>query len=261
MSHSLFEHGARRLDEIVKPGMLCAFDFDGTLAPIVKDPERACMPTAVSRRLVALSEYARVAIITGRSLEDIGVRLDFSPDFVLGNHGIEGLPGWEQRAEHYRQLCLEWEQRLATALSDRANFDAGIWIENKNYSLSVHYRMACNRTQAEFHLNQLFAQLLPEAKVIGGKCVFNLLPPDTVNKGMALEHLIEASGVSSALYVGDDVTDEHVFVLQRKELLTVRVEHAPHSAAEFYLNHRLEMVQLLDELIGRLSRMQSAAAA
>lgn len=252
MSLPLFEGGASRLDQIVKPGMLCAFDFDGTLAPIVKEPERASIPVAVSRRLIALSECAQVAIITGRSVEDIGLRLDFLPDFVVGNHGIEGLPGWEHHAETYRRTCLEWEQRLSTALNDRAIFEAGIWIENKTYSLSVHYRMARDREAAEMHLGKLFMNLLPEAHVIGGKCVFNLLPSKAINKGAALEHLLEASGATSVLYVGDDATDEDVFRLRRDDVLTVRIERSLESAAEFHLHHRLEMVQLLDELINRM---------
>lgn len=255
MSFPLFEYGARRLDEIVRPGMLCAFDFDGTLAPIVKEPERASIPTPVSRRLITLSEYARVAIITGRSVEDIGLRLDFMPDFVVGNHGIEGIPGWEGRAEGYRQLCREWEQRLAAGLVNRGIADSGVWIENKVYSLSVHYRMARDRAQVEGQLSELFAKLLPDAHIIGGKCVFNLMPPGASDKGVALARLIEVSGVPSALYVGDDVTDEDAFRLRRDDLLTVRIERAADSAADFYLHHRLEMVQLLDALIVRLAAM------
>jgi len=252
MSLSFFDHAGPRLDEVLQPGMLCAFDFDGTLAPIVKDPQRACMPAAVLRRLIVLSEHARVAIVTGRSVEDICTRLDFLPDYVVGNHGIEGVPGWEGRAESYRQLCQRWEQDLTAALQDHANFEQGIWVENKTYSLSVHYRMARERTQAEDRLVQLFATRMPDAHVMKGKCVFNLLPPEAPNKGSALVHLLNISGAPSVLYVGDDVTDEDVFRLRRDDVLTVRVERAADSAAEFFLHHRLDMVQLLDVLIERL---------
>jgi trehalose 6-phosphate phosphatase len=254
MSLPFFEYGAPRLDAIVKPGMLCAFDFDGTLAPIMKDPARVCMPAAVSRRLSALMEHAHVAIISGRSVADVGARLEFLPDFVVGNHGIEGIPGWEGRAENYRQLCQEWEQRLTVALKDRALFDPGIWIEHKAYTLSVHYRMARDRPKAVAELLRLFATLMPAARIVGGKCVFNLLPPDAPDKGVALARLCEASDVRSAIYVGDDVTDEDVFRLRREDWLTVRIEHCSDSAAEFHLHHRLDMVQLLDALIMRLSR-------
>lgn len=253
MSFPLFEYGTRRLDEIVRPGMLCAFDFDGTLAPIVQEPAHARIPVSLSRRLVVLSEYVRVAIISGRSVEDLGLRLDFMPDFIVGNHGIEGVPGWEGAAQAYRQLCLDWEQRLSAALVKRGIVDPGIWIENKTYSLSVHYRMARNQAQAESLLGQVLAQSLPDAYVAGGKCVFNLVPPGASDKGVALARLIESSGAPSALYVGDDISDEDAFSLRRDDVLTVRIENAVSSAADFYLHHQLEMAQLLDELIARLA--------
>jgi trehalose 6-phosphate phosphatase len=254
MSLPFFEFGGPRLDHIVKPGMLCAFDFDGTLAPIMKDPARVCIPTSISRRLIALTSYARVAIISGRAVADVGARLGFLPDFVVGNHGIEGIPGWEERAEYFRQLSQQWEQHLTLALKDRTRFDPGIWIENKTYTLSVHYRMADDRPKAVAELRRLFALLTPAARIVGGKCVFNLLPPDAPDKGVALARLCEASDAHSAFYVGDDVTDEDVFKLRREDWLTVRIEHAGESAAEFYLDHRLNMVELLDTLISRLTR-------
>lgn len=260
MSLPFFENGALRLSEIVKPGMLCAFDFDGTLAPIVKEPTRASIPAAVLRRLKILKEHASVAIITGRSVEDVAARLDFHPDFVVGNHGIEGIPGWESRAASYRLICNEWEQCLITALKDRAAFDPGIWVEHKVYSLSVHYRIARNRIKAEAALRQLFASLMPNAHIVAGKCVFNLLPPDSPDKGMALAKLCEANDVPTAFFVGDDATDEDVFKLHRPDWLTVRIERANDSAAEFYLHHRLDMVQLLDTLIQHLTDGQNQSA-
>lgn len=252
MSMPFFESGAQRLHEVARPGVLCAFDFDGTLAPVVKEPGRACVPSAVSRRLTVLSEHAHVAILTGRSLEDVGARLDFLPDFVVGNHGIEGTPGWEERAGFYQQLCEQWVVCLEAALRDRKDFDPAIWVENKTYSLTVHYRMAENRPQAELRLLELFAAALPSARVTAGKCAFNLLPPDAPDKGAALQALCEAAGAQTAIYVGDNATDENVYRMRRPEWLTVRIEQSADSAAEFYLNHRLDMVPFLDTLIEKL---------
>lgn len=251
------ELSAARLDEIVKPGLLCAFDFDGTLAPIVAQPDKARLPLGILQRLAALAHHAPIAIITGRSLADIRARLDFEPDFVVGNHGIEGLPGWEPRAEHCRRLCMEWEQKLTAALQDRTIFDPGIRIENKGYSLSVHYRLARNPADAEIRLSKLFASRINSARIVAGKCVFNLLPQDSADKGMALEKLMDASGARSAIYVGDDVTDEDIFRLRRPELLSVRVGCGVGSAAEFFLHHRLDIFQLLDDLIRRLRDAQA----
>jgi trehalose 6-phosphate phosphatase len=244
------ESGLDNFNGIVKPGLLCAFDFDGTLAPIVTQPESATLPVELGHRLVQLSAYAPVAIITGRALADIRARLGFKPDFIVGNHGIEGLPGWEQRAGNYRRLSGIWREALAAEIA--AASDPGIRIEDKHYSLSIHYRLARDPAQAESWLKELFARLDSPPHVISGKYVFNLLPEYAGDKGTALERLMQISGARSVIYVGDDVTDEDVFKLRRNDLLSIRIEHASDSAAEFYLPQRQDMSNLLDELIERL---------
>jgi trehalose 6-phosphate phosphatase len=254
------ESGLRRLDEVVCPGLLCVFDFDGTLSPIVAQPEQAHLPDDVMQRLVRLKTLAPVAIITGRSVADIRERLGFEPDFIAGNHGLEGVPGWEQLAQQYEEMCRCWKEKLARALRNHAHFDRGIRVEDKRYSLSVHYRLAHDQEQAANALLRLFAEQLPEARVIGGKYVFNLMPPGGADKGSALEQLMQISGTCGAIYAGDDVTDEDVFRLRRPDVLTVRIEQAPDSAAELFLQDRADIVRLLDELIRRLSGFQRAKA-
>jgi trehalose 6-phosphate phosphatase len=246
------EPGLQRLGEIVRPGMLCVFDFDGTLSPIVARPEEARLPAEVLERMTALMRHASVAIITGRSVADIRERLGFEPHYMAGNHGLEGIPGWEKRGAQYEQDCRAWKDTLSAALRDASRFEPGISVEDKRYSLSVHYRAVHDRTQAAIALRRLFAEALPEARVIDGKCVFNVVPRGAADKGMALEQMIRSSGAPSALYVGDDVTDEDAFRLRRPDLLTVRIEPAAGSAADFFLPHYPDIVPFLDELIGRL---------
>jgi trehalose 6-phosphate phosphatase len=257
MSLPLFESGARRLGDIVKPGLLCAFDFDGTLAPIVTQPDKASLPLGILQRLIELSALAPVAVITGRSLDDIRARLGFEPDFTVGNHGLEGIPGWEPRAQAFERLCGDWQRQLATALGDRDAFDPNIWVEDKRYSLSVHYRLARDHTHVSAQLAALFGSLTPLPRVIAGKCVFNLLPQDGADKGTALNELMTISGARSVIYVGDDVTDEEVFRLDRQDLLSVRIERATDTAAPFFLHHRLDLFHLLDELIKRLHEQRA----
>ena len=249
MSLLFSEPGLRRLDEIVQQSLLCAFDFDGTLAPIVAQPEHARLPDDIRQHLLTLSGYAPVAIITGRSIEDTYSRLGFDPDFIVGNHGMEGVPGWEAQAQRHQATCVGWRTQLARVLQDG---DAGIRLEDKRYSLSVHYRTADDTDEAKALLIRLFGTLEPQPRVVGGKYVFNLLPQDAAHKGDALEQLIAICGARHALYVGDDVTDEDVFRLQRRDLLSVRIEHAPQSAAQFFLPRPEDIVQLLTELTARL---------
>lgn len=257
MMHSLFSQtGLQRLDQILGAQLLCAFDFDGTLAPIVTMPEQARLPDDIRSRLVTLSAHAPVAIITGRSVQDIRNRLGFEPDFVVGNHGLEGVPGWEKQAAQHEQLCAAWLRQLTGALQQPAS-DPGIQLEDKRYSLSVHYRLACDPDAAARTLVDIFARLTPAPRVVAGKYVFNLMAEDTCHKGSALERLMEITGARHALYVGDDVTDEDVFRLQRPDVLSIRIEHASDSAAEFYVPEPRDILPLLEKLIHRLRALRT----
>jgi trehalose 6-phosphate phosphatase len=251
------QEGLARFDEIVKPGLLCAFDFDGTLAPIVAHPERAFLPPELKQQLIELSAYAPVAIITGRSVEDLKARLGFKADFIVGNHGLEGLPGWDGRAGRYEEICTSWREQLTASLRRQELLDSGIWVEDKRYSLSVHYRMASDVHQAASALSECFPTLSPAPRVVAGKHVFNLLPDDAVHKGSALEQLIRVTGATSALYVGDDVTDEDVFRLRRGDLLSVRIDVEPGSAAPYFIEQRQEITRLIDALIARLKMLDA----
>ncbi len=242
-----FDSGIRRLDTLVREGMLCAFDFDGTLAPIVVRPEAARMPPGTMQRLAELGRHAPVAIITGRSVADVQPRLECQPDFIVGNHGLEGLPDMPRHADRHAAMCAEWLRVLMTAVDD-----PGIRFEDKGCSLSVHYRLARDQAHAEAMLAGVLDRLAPPARIVGGKCVFNVMPPDAPHKGDALRRLMRFSGARHAIYVGDDVTDEDVFRLRLPEVLSIRIGRAADSAADYFLHHRLDMFRLLDELIKRL---------
>ncbi len=246
------ENGAARLDAVVRPGMLCVFDFDGTLAPIVAQPDQARLPETVRLRLLALQRFVPVAILTGRALADIVTRLDFDADYMVGNHGLEGLPDSSVRRLSFEQDCTAWRLQLEQALANHQRFDPALLIEDKAISLSVHYRHASDQLQSQKDLMQLFAVLIPQPRIITGKCVFNLLPQAAGDKGTAFEELMRISGASTAIYVGDDVTDEDVFRLQRPDLLSVRIGEHVDSAAQFMVPAYSDMLPLLDQLIARL---------
>lgn len=244
---SLFgEEGMRRLEQFIQSGILCAFDFDGTLAPIVDRPDQAKLPAEIRLRLIALVDRAPVAVITGRSVPDIGMRLGFTPTYVVGNHGLEGVPGWTQRGDDYRALCRAWGRQLEQILHE-----PGIEIEDKFYSLSVHYRHALDPDSAASRLRARLAQLTPAPRIVDGKYVFNLLPENGANKGQAIERLIEISAAPGAIYVGDDITDEDVFRLRRSDVLSIRIDYAFNSAAQFFVPQHDGIVRLLDLIIRR----------
>lgn len=242
--------GQKALQKFVVPQMLCLFDFDGTLAPLVTEPAEVLLPHAVQQRLCLLQKFAQVGIVTGRSLTDLSSRLSFKPDYLIGNHGLEGLPGWEGRAEEFAGVCKKWRTHLASQLH---TMDAGIALEDKRYSLSLHYRQAHDRETAQRQLAQIFEHLAPLPRVIPGKCIFSLLPPHAGDKGQAVEELIRNTGAMRTLYVGDDITDEDVFLLRRDDLFPVRVGFHSQSAAPYFIQDRDAIVTLLDLLLACLS--------
>lgn len=249
------EYGQARLRDIVQPGVLCAFDFDGTLAPITSDPAAAFLTPEVLDRLLRLAELTPIAVLTGRSLADIRARLGFEPTYVVGNHGVEGMSDSAELA-HHASCCDVWRGQLQGLLEAHPELAKDILTEDKRYSLSLHYRAASDQAAAAAVLRDLIGQLAPAPRLVTGKCVFNLLPPDSYDKGRALVELMKRSGAGSAVYVGDDVTDEDVFRLRRHDVLSVRVEYMSNSAADFYIPDHADIAQLLDKLIGRLASMQ-----
>lgn len=254
--NSIFsEAGKKRLDEVIRKGVLCAFDFDGTLAPIVSHPNDARLPDAIGQRMVALTRLTPVAILTGRAIEDITPRLTFTPTYLIGNHGLEGIPGWEKHSKRYRELCTGWDAAIRKALPAWPGNDSNIEIENKTYSMAVHYRHAKNPDSTEKALLPFLKENAADALVVAGKCMYSLVPPDAPNKGVALNELMKICQAPSVLYAGDDITDEDVFRLERKDLVSIHVEKSPTSAAPWYIETHEDMTKLLDDLIDRLQSL------
>jgi len=236
--------------------LLAAFDFDGTLAPIALRPEQVITPPGARAALDRLRGWCVTAVISGRSRDDVLGRLGVAVDFIVGNHGIDGLPGAEREMAECVAVSQGWLAQLRGGEALRA-VEPGVLLEDKGVSLSVHYRQARDAGRATAQLPLLFAQLEPAPRIVTGKMVFNLLPPAAVDKGTAMLRLLELSGAEAGLYVGDDVTDEDVFRLHQPDLLTVRIGRDDASQARLYLRAPSEIPRLIDALISELSGSSS----
>ncbi len=253
--------GLQALRAFIAQPLMCLFDFDGTLAPLVADPDAVLLPAAVRSQLQALQQRVPVGIVTGRALADLRPRLAFVPDYLIGNHGLEGVPagaadagdtGNTGAAASPAELLAQvarWKAQLEPVV---AQLDPGIVIEDKHYSLSLHYLRARNREQAAQALRARIAALSPTPRIIAGKLLFNVLPAEAGDKGSAVQALLAATGLSQALYVGDDQTDEDVFRLAQPGLFTIHVGAAADSAAQWCLHDYREVARLLDWLVAEL---------
>jgi trehalose 6-phosphate phosphatase len=246
MTDLMSDEGQRALCAFAARVPLCLFDFDGTLAPLAPDPTGVLLPAPVRAQLQALQLHAPVGIVTGRSLADMRERLGFAPDYLIGNHGLEGVPGERRQHAALVQVCAGWKDWLAPRV---AGIDPAIWLEDKHYSLSLHYLQARDHPQAMAGLSELFAQLQPAPRIIPGKCIFSLLPAGRGDKGEAVQQLLRFTQRDAALYVGDDVTDEDVFRLHDPGIFSVRVGRSDASAARWYIDGHHAIGVLLDTLL------------
>lgn len=249
MKHILAQDHTELLGRLAGARALLAFDFDGTLAPIVADRDRAVMRHRTRSLLATASKLYPCAVISGRSRDDVAARLgSVGVKHVVGNHGIE--PGPDIAALE-REIAVT-RPLLAQALAAHP----GIEIEDKRYSLAIHYRAARQKRVARAAIHGAIAALPRPMRTIPGKLVANVIPAGARDKGKTLLELRDQERADVALYVGDDVTDEDVFALDQPErLLALRVGRTTASAARFYLRDQRE----IDRLLVRVVQLRAAS--
>lgn len=246
MQHLFTPEGEADLVAVVAQHPLLAFDFDGTLAPIVARPSNARVPIATLRRLQRLAARLPLAVISGRKVSDLRRRLGFEPVQVVGNHGAEGLR---------RDALPEWQAALdglRVRLRDAAGAlqRCGVSVEDKGASLALHYRLAPERDAAIALINGLLRPLDSHLHVFGGKMVTNVVAAAADDKAAAVRQLARRAKTHAVLYLGDDVNDESVFAAGEPLWLTVRVgaDHCE-SAARYFISGPREVPRLLDRIL------------
>jgi len=141
-----------------------------------------------------------------------------------------------------RAHCRDWAQALAPWAPP------GVVLENKGASLSLHYRLAADRAAAHAAVLERASALEPAPRLMEGKCVLNVLPEGALSKREGLIALMAQCGCTHAVFVGDDVTDEDVFVGAPPAWLTVRVGADRDSAARWFVPAQIDVLRLLQAL-------------
>jgi trehalose 6-phosphate phosphatase len=238
----LADSQASTLHDFAHQRVLLAFDFDGTLAPIVRNPSVATMRARTSSLLTKVAKAYPCVVISGRSRADVMKKVAAIPlRAVIGNHGME--PSRNLRNAH--SLATLWHAQLASTLPHIA----GVIIEDKGVSLAIHYRQARSRAAVR-RLVLIAAADLDNARIVEGKMVVNILPAGAPDKGTALLALCKRLRCESAIYVGDDDNDEDVFALARQgRLLGIRIGRSSRSQAAYFLPSQTAIDQLLVRLL------------
>ena len=242
MKNILARAQASTLFSFAQARVLLAFDFDGTLAPIVRKPEAAAMRARTAKLLAEVARRYPCVVLSGRSRADVMKKVAAIPlRAVFGNHGMEPSPDlgtWRRQTE-------AWHARLAAALPPIA----GVVIEDKGVSLAIHYRQARARAVVRLQVLALVAEL-HGTRIVEGKMVVNILPAGAPDKGRALITLRKRLRCQAAIYIGDDDNDEDVFALANQEhLLGIRVGRSRRSHAAYFVPNQASVDQLLARLI------------
>lgn len=248
MKRLLARENVELLSQLAWARVLLAFDFDGTLAPIVRHRDDARMRDETMRLFEEVCRLYPTAVISGRSKTDVAGRLGRAQvKYVMGSHGLE--PGADLDA--FELEIASARPRIVEALRDCPGVD----IEDKRFSLAVHYRRSRRKLDARAAIDRAIAALPIPVRIVPGKQVVNVVPARAPNKGDAVRELRRAEEASTALYVGDDVTDEDVFEIDEPgRLLSVRVGESTRSAASYFLRGQREIDGLLARLVDARSK-------
>lgn len=217
LPHPRTDAGSAALDALLSAPetALAAFDFDGTLAPIVTDPRTSAPYPGIVDALAELAAlFGSVAVITGRpaaTAVELG-GLERVPGLtVLGHYGAERWVDGRVSAEP-APPGVELVRQELPGLLEGLNAPEGTWVEDKGRSLAVHTRRTPDPDGALALLTPSLSELARRAdlQVEPGRMVVELRPQG-VDKGAALTALVAENGPRAVLYAGDDLGDLPAF--------------------------------------------------
>jgi trehalose 6-phosphate phosphatase len=240
-----------------RAGIFC--DFDGSLAPIVPDPQKARPIRGAGRVLEKLARrYAAVAVVSGRPVSFLSKRLRHRRVQLVGLYGIEERIGRslqvlpEVRAA--RSRVDEAAEKLKTALGS----EPGVYIEHKGLAVSAHFRRAQDKEALMARAVPIVEEIARAEKlrVTRGRLVLELAPPVDVDKGGVVRRVIAEKSLTGALVIGDDLGDLPTFAAVEGLELAVRVgvgstEAPPEliEAADHVVGSPVEVLELLRKLV------------
>ncbi|KAI3720609.1 hypothetical protein L2E82_31599 [Cichorium intybus] len=237
-------------------------DYDGTLSPIVCDPDRAFMSDQMRAAVREVSKHFPTAIISGRSREKVYSFVKLNEVYYSGSHGMDTMgPARENKSydDKYQYKTIDEEgnelivfqpakdflpalQKMLVEMTEKTKNIQGVVIEDNRFCLSVHYRHVKDEDYEKLEEEvESVLENYPEFHMTRGKKVMEVRPSIEWNKGHALEYLLDNLGFDNVLpiYIGDDRTDEDAFKVlrERGEGFPIVVSSKPRDTMAFHSLH------------------------
>jgi len=256
----LFERWDALLDKLRDKFLFIFLDFDGTLAPIARTPDKAVLPKKVRAVLEKLAQDPRVklAFISGRRIDSVKNKVGLKGVIYSGNHGLE-IEGpkinFRPAVSPAYRVILE---RIKSDLEKKISSIEGAFVEDKGLTLSLHYRLVDKSRVAElktiFHEAAVVYLARGKIRFKPGKMVLEVRPPVEWDKGRVVLWLLARQAFALEkknilpIYIGDDTTDEDAFKALQNKGLTISVGRQKGSCAEYYLKSQGEVSGFLKRI-------------
>ncbi|KAJ7959032.1 Trehalose 6-phosphate phosphatase [Quillaja saponaria] len=245
-------------------------DYDGTLSPIVADPERAFMTKKMRAAVKDLARHYPTAIVSGRSRNKVYKFVRLDELYYAGSHGMDikgptkshnynkGNQGvFFQAANEFLPMIDE----VYKLMLEKTKSVPGAKVENNKFCLSVHFRCVDEKSwDALAEQVRLVLNEYPKLTLTQGRKVLEIRPTIKWDKGKALEFLLESLGYGNStnvfpIYIGDDKTDEDAFKVLKNSgqgtgILVSKVQKE--TSASYTLQDPSEVEKFLQHLVARM---------
>ncbi|SEW09864.1 trehalose-phosphatase [Halobacterium jilantaiense] len=240
-------------------GLFVMTDFDGTVADIVDDPEDAAMRERAREALEGVTAHPRgkVAVVSGRAVEDVRERAGVDGAYYAGNHGLELDDGDEVSVHSGARGARQCLPEVCEAVEQAFAHD-DVVVEDKGVTATVHYRQAdVDGDRARAVVESIVTDHDPERalRLTAGKQIVELRPDVDWGKGACVDLLREQYTPDDeswlTVYVGDDTTDEAAFEALDGDGVAVAVgSDTDATAAPCVVSDPREVTDLLGWLAG-----------
>ena len=233
-------------------------DYDGTLSPIVSDPDAARLVDGAAEALELVAAACPVAVLSGRDLADIRTRVDTPGIWYAGSHGFELTgPDGTYHENEAAAVFVPILERAAAELSQSLAQIPGVRVEHKRFAVAVHYREVAPEHVGEIVSTTHKLGQRAGLRVTSGRMLVELRPDLDWDKGTTLAWIrdrIDPSGSLLPIYIGDDLTDEDAFDAVKFDGIGIVVGHDEDGDRKTAAHFTLQSPDQVREFLQRGSR-------